>query len=301
MEKIYSSVINFFDENNQIDYQKIKLVVEKNLEHGQNKFYIRDNNFDSFHLSFRDKDKYYKNIFKLMPEAAEFLVELNFSFLNNRKEIIEKLNTYQNYFELVVKSPAVTENNMDSYSEDYLSCLNFLNNNSNNEFYLSFNTRLLNLINKQKLIEKSIEVKGLKGFVINPTYFYDLDFKEFTILKEKYSDWFKFLAVADDFYLLNLSSGVKTISKYFNLFPDLFKKINLEFKNDNLEKAKEYQLLLNDFITKVKDCEEETAFKYLLAKSCAFEFKQKKTLSKAKKSMLDSEFEKINGYFVDKV
>jgi len=83
--------------------------------------------------------------------------------------------------------------------------------------------------------------------VINPSYAYYLDFKEFTSLKR-------------------------------NLV-----------------------IVLNDFITKVKNHGGEAAFKYLLAKSFAFEFKPKKPLSKAKKSVLDSEFNKINEYFVDKV
>jgi len=301
MNNIYSSVINFFDEDNKFDYQKTKILFEKNLERGQTNFYVSDNNFDSFRLSFKDKKDYLKNIVRLMPTNAELLVELNYNFLNEYQEIIGAFNNCQKDIELVIKIPVVKENNINYYFEDYLTYLNFLNDNSNKRFYLSFNTRFLNLMNNQKLIEKTLEINRLKGFIINPTYAYDLDFKEFTVLKEKFNDSFQFLAAADDFYLLNLNSGVKTISKYFNLLPDFFKKINLEIKNNNLEKAKKYQLILNDFITKVKNNGGEIAFKYLLAKSFTFEFNPKKPLSKAQKPVLDSEFKKINEYFVDKV
>jgi hypothetical protein len=301
MNNIYSSVINFFDEDNKFDYQKTKILFQKNLERCQNKFYVRYNNFDSFHLSFRDKKDYLKNIVTLMPAKAELLVELNYNFLNEHQEIIGVFNNCQKDIELVIKIPTFRKNNINYYSEDYLTYLNFLNDIINKRFYLSFNTRFLNLINNQKLIERGLEINSLKGFVINPTYAYDLDFKEFTSLKEKFSDSFKFLAAADDFYLLNSREKVITISSYLNLLPDFFKKINLEIQNNNLEKAKEYQLNLNDFITKVKNHGGETAFKYLLAKSFAFEFKPKKALTKAKKSVLDSEFDKINEYFVDKV
>lgn len=301
MNKIFSSVTNFFNEDNKFDYQKTKIIVEKNLEFGQNKFYVGDNTLDSFHLSYRDKKDYFENIIKIMPEVSEVLVELDYNFLNNHQEIIEEFNNYQKDFELVVKIPAVRENKIDSYCEDYLSYLNFLKERFNNNFYISFNTKFLNSINNKKLIEKSTGINSLKGFVVRSTYAYDLDFKEFTTLKEKFSDSFRFLAAADDFYLLNLSQKVVTISKYLNLLPGFFKKMKLEFKNNNLEKAKEYQLVLNEFITKVKNHGGETAFKYLLTKFYNLEFKPKKVLTKADKAVLDSEFEKINEYFVDKV
>lgn len=74
MNNIYSSVINFFDKNNEIDYQKIKKLLEHNLRNGQKNFYLRTDNFSFSRLNFSDKKIYYSNLIKLMPAESNFLI-----------------------------------------------------------------------------------------------------------------------------------------------------------------------------------------------------------------------------------
>lgn len=301
MNNAYSLVISFLDQNNKIDYQKIKLLLDNNLKHGQRNFYIKDSNLDFSRLSCSDKKGYYKNVVNLMPEESEFKIELNLNSLSDIQEIIKKLDKIEKKFDLVIKIPSVTEEKMNSYYRDYVSHLNFISSNSSRDFYISFNTRLLSLIDSETLIKKTKAHQAVKGFVINPIYPYDLNFEKFTELKNKYSSRFEFLATADDFYFLNLNKGVKTISKHFNLLPDLFKKISIEVKNKNLDKAREYQLILNDFINTINNFGEEVALEYLLSRYLNFEFSFENCLTKSEKLILDSEFKKINNNFVDKV
>jgi len=297
----YSLVINFLDQNNRVDYHKIKLLLANNLKHGQRNFYIKDSNLDYSRLSCSDKKRYYKNMVKLMPEESEFKIELNFNSFSDIQEIIKELDENKKEFDLVIKTPSITEETMGSYFKDYVSYLNFLSSNSSRDLYISFNTRLLSLIDSETLMEKTKNYQAVKGFVVNPVYPYDLNFEKFTELKNKYSSRFNFLATADDFYFLNLNKGVKTISKHLNLLPDLFKKINIEVKNNNLDKAREYQLILNDFINTVNNFGEEAALEYLLSKYLNFEFSFENSLTKSEKLILESEFKKINNNFVDKV
>ncbi|TDO95286.1 hypothetical protein DFR79_101288 [Halanaerobium saccharolyticum] len=292
MNNAYSLVINFLDQNNKVDYQKIKLLLANNLERGQNNFYIKANNLDYSRLSCSDKKEYYKNIIKLMPAESEFKIELNFNSLSDIKVMIDELDKIEKDFDLVIKSPSMTEETMGSYFEDYAAYLNFISSSRN--FYISINTRLLSLIDSETLMEKTKKYQLIKGFVINPVYPYDLDFEKFTTFKERYNGRFKFLATADDFYFLNLNKGVKTISKHLNLLPDLFKKINIEVKNNNLDTAREYQLILNDFINTINNFGEEVALEYLLSRYLSFEFSSNKRLTKSEKLILESEFKKIN-------
>ncbi|MEC9489810.1 MAG: hypothetical protein UMU04_02600, partial [Halanaerobiales bacterium] len=239
MNNAYSFVFNFLDQYNKIDYHKIKLLLANNLKQGQRNFYIKDSNFDYSRLSCSDKKKYYKNVVKLMPEESEFKIEINFNSLSDIKEMIDELDKIEKEFDLVIKTPFITEETMSSYFKDYVSHLNFISS-SNRDFYISFNTRLLSLIDSETLIKKTKNYQAVKGFVVNPVYPYDLDFDKFTTFKKKYDGRFEFLATADDFYFLNLNRGVKTISRHLNLLPAFFKKINLEVKNNNLDKAREY-------------------------------------------------------------
>lgn len=299
--KLYSTIINFFDEDNNFDYQKIKSLVDYNVKQGQNKFYLRAHNFDYCCLSFEAKKDYYKKIIDLIPIGSELLLEAKLDFLINNQEIINTLAQSQNNFDLIFKTPTIREKNSKSYFESYRKYLSSLTLHSKQKFYLDLNTGLIDIIDIEKLIEASTEFKKLKGFIINPVYPYDLDFKEFSQIKTYYSKNFEFLDKAADFYFLNLSLGVKTISKYFNLVPNLFKQIFREFENNNIEQAKKYQLILNDFITKINDYGSEASFKYLLAKALNFDFKAQNKLSKIEKLDLEAEFDKINGYIVDKV
>lgn len=301
MNNAYSLVISFLDQNNKIDYQKIKLLLDNNLKHGQRNFYIKDSNLDFSRLSCSDKKGYYKNVVNLMPEESEFKIELNLNSLSDIQEIIKKLDKIEKKFDLVIKIPSVTEEKMNSYYRDYVSHLNFISSNSSRDFYISFNTRLLSLIDSETLIKQTKAYQAVKGFVVNPVYPYDLNFEKFTELKNKYSSRFEFLATADDFYFLNLNKGVKTISKHLNLLPDFFKKINIEVKKNNLDKAREYQLILNDFINTINNFGEEVALEYLLSRHLNFEFSFENSLTKSEKLILESEFQKINNNFVDKV
>lgn len=215
--------------------------------------------------------------------------------------MIEELNLFKREFEVVIKVPFFEEMNLDFYFEDCMKYINYLNANNKINFYINFDSRLLNLIDSQKLIEKSVDVDKLQGFVIDPFFLYDLDFKKIRLIKEKYDNRFKFLVFADDFHYLNLDLGFKTISKYFNLFPNFFENMDLEFENNNLAVAKEQQLVLNEFIQVVKNLGEAEAFKYLLAKVLAFEFEPINSLSESEKLDLELEFNKINKYKVDKV
>ncbi|RAK08651.1 hypothetical protein C8C77_1025 [Halanaerobium saccharolyticum] len=301
MNNVYSLVINFFDEDNKVDYHKVKLLLANNMKYGQKKFYIKDSDLDYSPLSCRGKKVYYKNMVKLMPADSEFKIELNFNSISDIQEILGDLNKVKRDFDLVFKSPSMTEVTMKSYFNDYISHLNFLSSNSRRNFYISLNTRLLSLIDGETLIEKTKENAAVKGFVINPVYPYDFDFEKFTVLKRKYKGRFEFLAAADDFYFLNLEKGVKTVSKHLNLFPDFFNTINIEVKNNNLDKARKYQLVLNDLINTINNFGEEVALKYLLSKHLNFEFNSGNSLTKSEKLILDSEFKKINNKFVDKV
>ena len=300
MNNVYSLVINFINEYDKVDYHKIKVLLANNLEHGQNNFYIKASNLDYSRLKCSDKKRYYKKMVKLMPEGSEFKIELDFNSFSDIKEMIEVLNKIKKEFDLVIKSPSMTKETMASYFKNYVSYLNFLSSNSSRNVYISFNTRLLSLIDSETLMEKTKNYQVVKGFVINPVYPYDLNFEKFNELKNNYSSRLEFLATADDFYFLNLNKGVKTISKHLNLLPDFFKKINLEFKNNNLDGAKEYQLALNDFINTVNNFGEEVALEYLLSKYLNFEFNLENRLTKSEKLILEAEFEKINDYFVDK-
>lgn len=301
MNNIYSSIINFFDKNNEIDYQKIKKLLEHNLRNGQNNFYLRTDNFSFSRLNFSDKKIYYSNLIKLMPAESNFLIQFNFSSLSDIKTVIEELNLFKREFEVVIKVPFFEEMSLDFYFEDCMKYINYLNANNKINFYINFESRLLNLIDSQRLIEKSVGVDKLQGFVIDPVFLYDLDFKKIRLIKEKYENRFKFLVFADDFHYLNLDLGFKTISKYFNLFPNFFKNMDLEFENNSLAVAKEQQLVLNEFIQVVKNLGEAEAFKYLLAKVLAFEFEPINSLSESEKLDLELEFNKINKYIVDKV
>ncbi|RCW50798.1 MULTISPECIES: hypothetical protein [Halanaerobium] len=301
MNNVYTLLINFLDQNNRVDYHKVKLLLANNLKLGQKNFYIKDSNLDYSQLSCSDKKEYYKKMVKLMPEESDFKIELNFNSLRDIQEIIKDLNKTEKKFDLVLKSPSITEETMGSYFKDYLSYLNFLSSNSSRNFYISFNTRLLSLIEGETLIKKTKDFQAVKGFVTNPVYPYDLDFEKFTTLKNKYNGRFEFLASADDLYFLNLNKGVKTISRYINLLPDYFKKINIEVKNNNLDNARKYQLILNDFINTNNNFGEGLALEYLLSRYLNFEFSSENSLTKSEKLILESEFKKINDSFVDKV
>ncbi|PUU91377.1 MAG: hypothetical protein CI947_1231, partial [Halanaerobium sp.] len=175
MNNVYTLLINFLDQNNRVDYHKVKLLLANNLKLGQKNFYIKDSNLDYSQLSCSDKKEYYKKMVKLMPEESDFKIELNFNSLRDIQEIIKDLNKTEKKFDLVLKSPSITEETMGSYFKDYLSYLNFLSSNSSRNFYISFNTRLLSLIEGETLIKKTKDFQAVKGFVTNPVYPYDLD------------------------------------------------------------------------------------------------------------------------------
>ncbi|PUU87862.1 MAG: hypothetical protein CI947_2092, partial [Halanaerobium sp.] len=82
---------------------------------------------------------------------------------------------------------------------------------------------------------------------------------------------------------------------------DYFKKINIEVKNNNLDNARKYQLILNDFINTNNNFGEGLALEYLLSRYLNFEFSSENSLTKSEKLILESEFKKINDSFVDKV
>lgn len=301
MDQIYSSIINFYNEQQQLDYQKTKKLVEHNLENGQKQFYLKAVDFNFSKLNCQDQKSYYQQLLSLIPAESKLLIEADFSSFAQIKTIIADLNRFPKQFELVIKLPFLVETNTASYLKEYIGYLNYLNQNSGFNFYINLDNRLLNLIESQKLFKESLGFSQLQGFVIDPVYFYDLDLKKLKLLKEKYKKQFKFLIFADDFYYLNLDLGLKTISKYFNLFPAFFKNMFLAFKNNSLELAKEQQLILNDLIEVVKNSGGSAAFKYLLAKTIGFEFEPVNSLSEADKMNLDLEINKINEYIVDKV
>lgn len=301
MDQIYSSIINFYNEQQQLDYQKTKKLVEHNLENGQKQFYLKTVDFNFSKLNCQDQKSYYQQLLSLIPAESKLLIEADFSSFAQIKTIIADLNRFPKQFELVIKLPFLVETNTASYLKEYIGYLNYLNKNSDFNFYINLDNRLLNLIESHKLFKASLGFSQLQGFVIDPVYFYDLDLKKLKLLKEKYKKQFKFLIFADDFYYLNLDLGLKTISKYFNLFPAFFKNMFLAFKNNSLELAKEQQLILNDLIEVVKNSGGSAAFKYLLAKTIGFEFEPVNSLSEADKMNLDLEINKINEYIVDKV
>lgn len=158
-----------------------------------------------------------------MPAKADVLIETDFSSLATIQTIIEELNLFPKQFKLVIRLSSLDKINLKSNLEAYLLDLAYLNKNCRSDFYINLDSRLLNLIDSQKLIEKSLAFNNLQGFLIDPVSFYDLDLKKFKLLKGKYKNQFEFLVLADDFYYLNLDLGVKTISKYFNLLPSFLK------------------------------------------------------------------------------
>lgn len=297
MNNTYSLIINFLDQNNQIDYQKIKMLLANNLEHGQNNFYISTRNSDYSSLSCQDKKSYYHNMVKLMPAESEFKIELNFDSLSDTQAAIKDLSRSKRVFDLVIKIPSITGETMDSYFKDYITYLNLISKNTSRDLYISSNSRLLSLIDSEILIEKTKNNKSIKGFVSYPAYPYDLDFKEFSNLKKKYSQRFEFLAAADDFYYINLKNGVDTISKYFSLLSEFFQNIQSEFEKNNLERAKDYQLILNDFINTVNNFGGEIGLKYLLSKKLNFDLDSKESLTEGEKLILESKSKNVGNYF----
>ncbi|MGM0548378.1 MAG: hypothetical protein ACQER0_03775 [Bacillota bacterium] len=299
MKQVYSLIPNFYDAKQQFDYQKTKKLVEHNLKNGQNKFYLKTAAYNFLKLNYKQQQKFYFQLLNLMPANADVLIETDFSSLATIQTIIEELNLFPKQFKLVIRLSSLDKINLKSNLEAYLLDLAYLNKNCRSDFYINLDSRLLNLIDSQKLIEKSLAFNNLQGFLIDPVSFYDLDLKKFKLLKGKYKNQFEFLVLADDFYYLNLDLGVKTISKYFNLLPSFFKDLALKFSNNSLELAKKQQLALNEFMQFVQNLGETEAFKYLLAK--ILDFEPISSLSETEKLNLEAEFNKINEYIVDKV
>lgn len=292
MNSIYQEVINFYNDE-EIDYENIAKLIAINLAKGQNKFYLSADNFNFNYFSAAERKEYYRKIVELMPLKAEFILGLDFDSFKDYQELIGELESYPQNFELLIKyNQLEAENTVQKY-EKYLSLFKLLDAKNERSFYLDIDSETLTTFERQQLLKNISEINDLKGLIIKSSYQHDLDISEVLKFKNELNGDFNLLGKADDFYYLNLDNGIPTVSKYVNLLPELFKKIENEFQNNNLSKAREYQLKLNDFIIFVNKIGEAESFKFLLAEKLGSASGSLNSLKKAKKEALWAEYKKI--------
>lgn len=298
MKDIYISIINFYKDN-KINYKKIEALIADHIKNKENKFYIKANNFNNNHLSSKERKKYYQKMVELMPAKTDFILELDFDSVNDYLEINSKLEKYDKEFKVLVKNPVVDSKEVISSYKEYLKIIESLSKKSSREICLDLDTEVIATYTEKELLEDLSKIKKLKTLVISPAYPYDLDIDQILRLKDSLNTKVEFLGEADDFYYLNLNNDFKTVSKYFNLLPKLYKSLKKEYAQNNLAKARSYQLKLNDFITFVNEIGESKCFDLLLSELLNFSLDSEKSLKKSERELLFEKFKEINQYKVD--
>lgn len=298
MNKINNLVINFYNDK-KIDYEKIKFLVDHQFQNNSNSFYIKENIFSYNYLSTEQRKSYYENMLNLMPADAEFMLEINFDSINDYQDMLYRLEKYNKNFVSVIKNSAITNCSRNFSFDNYLELINYLAEISCNEFLISIDTSDLSILEDDEVIDKININENLRGLIINSSYPFDLDIDYFLKIKEKLNPNLELIGAADDFYYLNLKNSLITISKYYNLFPELFQMIKREYEKNNISKSKKHQLKLNDFITYINKINQDKAFKFLLNRRFNGELQLEFDFEEKAKDILIEKFEEINDYIVD--
>lgn len=298
MNKINNLVINFYNDK-KIDYEKIKFLVDHQFQNNSNSFYIKENIFSYNYLSTEQRKSYYENMLNLMPADAEFMLELNFDSINDYQDMLYRLEKYNKNFVSVINNSAITNCSRNFSFDNYLELINYLAEISCNEFFISIETSDLSIFEDDEVIDKININENLRGLIINSSYPFDLDIDHFLKIKEKLNPNLELIGAADDFYYLNLKNSLITISKYYNLFPELFQMIKREYEKNNISKSKKHQLKLNDFITYINKINQDKAFKFLLNRRFNGELQLEFDFEEKAKDILIEKFEEINDYIVD--
>lgn len=301
MDKIYNLVINFYN-NESIDYDKIKFLIDYQMKKGSKSFYIREENiFGQNHLSTQQRKKYYENILELMPDKSEIMMELDFDSINDYQDMLQRLEKYNKNFMPVIKSSVSKNYDSDFSCANYLEFINFLLK-FNNKFFIVIDTLSLSVFQNSEILNTISNNDILNGVIIDSATDsdFDLNIEQISVLKEKLASNFKLIGSGDDFYYLNLKNNLSTISKFYILLPSLFKMIKAEHKKNNIEKAKNHQLELNDFITFIDRIDSgDEAFKFLLNKKLNNALGLKFDFEQQTQALLLEKFKKINEYIFD--
>lgn len=300
MDKIYNLVINFYN-NESIDYDKIKFLIDYQMKKGSKSFYIRENIFGQNHLSTQQRKKYYENILELMPDKSEIMMELDFDSINDYQDMLQRLEKYNKNFMPVIKSSVSKNYDSDFSCANYLEFINFLLK-FNNKFFIVIDTLSLSVFQNSEILNTISNNDILNGVIIDSATDsdFDLNIEQISVLKEKLASNFKLIGSGDDFYYLNLKNNLSTISKFYILLPSLFKMIKAEHKKNNIEKSKNHQLELNDFITFIDRIDSgDEAFKFLLNKKLNNALGLKFDFEQQTQALLLEKFKKINEYIFD--
>lgn len=265
MENLYSSILIFFDDQNQVDFDKISLLIKHETEKKINNFFIDQYYYNEFEFININLQEFYNKIISLLPKKSKLIIDMSSDLLSNAENIINKLD--KSNCELYYSLNLSTEF-MEEYYNGSEHILQLLQAKSS-EIYLKVIPQSL----KEKKFVKIVLENDLKGLIIETDYDPDLDLSYLENFKKAQAG-LELIYKADDLYLTALKNKNSVLSKYAGILTEFFIDIWSSFSNNNFQQALNLQEELNEKLNSLQDFNYFNVVEYY--------YKQKANISKNK-------------------
>lgn len=264
MSDVYISLMNAYDNQKNIDYFKLKKLIDYHKSNGCLNFFLGSYFFEKWSMSIDEKIKSYETIIKAAGSESKVIINLLDSSYKDQMEIIDYINNKADNVYLSINMPMSRD--FSSSIVDQIAYLDSLLYNISKKFYISVLSSILKLDRHKKVIKQVIKKHRPKGVIFNPDFLNDADINHIINGDHKdikYKNKLEIIFNSDQFLLKAFENDSSLISKYANIFAEDIKKIKAYYDKNQLDKAKILQESLNDKTIKLKNIGELQSIKYL--------------------------------------